>query len=661
MKQISYIIIATLMSISATSQVGKEDIHQKLISMGLDSSKLNNDQFSKQLIIAWTKADYESNKYNPYIILPINIWEVLFENQYNKSNEIIQKAQLAISYSTILIDLSKYEKAIPILENAYLSRKKISKSYYNVLLSNLESCYKSKNELSSAIRIRDELIENKLINNYWRIYKACGLTEAAIEDFNLFEERNYFDGNKNIIHPSYNNNLCRLYFQNNKIDSAIKYAEIGLYFVEKAIEDKSIQFLNKKEILLNWKALYIGFLGKCDFNKKYYQKAIPKLQYAINNGVIDIESNTLSMIYLSLCYLNLDNIKSYKIYSDSVRKRMNILDAEDVKRSYYSASYQYFTKINKSDSALHYLQLYTEFKDKVSKGVKQNQSILLLGQLEIQKRRTELIAKNINIIKIEKENTIARNQIWLLAIFIGVIVLILLLLSHFLLQSIKIKKIIDQKNEELNQNIVITNEEIKKNDFLLKELHHRVKNNLQLIYSLLNLQKRRLNDNGTKINLTAVQNRIHTMSLVHEFLYNSDNYEYINVAEYINTLSTHLKTIYKKEDNVEIKYAIEQEIELETERMIFLGLIINEIISNTFKFEIGNGNKIIIDINIQSINGIIEIRIKDNGPGFNKNLVREESLGLKLIGIMCAQLNATHDITVTNGVEHTIIFNFVKS
>ena len=264
-------------------------------------------------------------------------------------------------------------------------------------------------------------------------------------------------------------------------------------------------------------------------------------------------------------------------------------------------------------------------------------------------------------IKIEKENTIARNQIWLLAIFIGVIVLILLLLSHFLLQSIKIKKIIDQKNEELNQNIVITNEEIKKNDFLLKELHHRVKNNLQLIYSLLNLQKRRLNDNETKINLTAVQNRIHTMSLVHEFLYNSDNYEYINVAEYINTLSTHLKTIYKKEDNVEIKYAIEQEIELETERMIFLGLIINEIISNTFKFEIGNGNKIIIDINIQSINGIIEIRIKDNGPGFDKNLVREESLGLKLIGIMCAQLNATHDITVTNGVEHTIIFNFVKS
>ena len=151
------------------------------------------------------------------------------------------------------------------------------------------------------------------------------------------------------------------------------------------------------------------------------------------------------------------------------------------------------------------------------------------------------------------------------------------------------------------------------------------------------------------------------MSLVHEFLYNSENHEYINVNEYVKTLTNHLKSIYKKEENVIIHYNIEEDIELETERMIYLGLIINEIISNTFKFEIGNGNKIIIDINIQSINGIIEIRIKDNGPGFDKNLVREESLGLKLIGIMCAQLNATHDITVTNGVEHTIIFNFVKS
>ena len=216
----------------------------------------------------------------------------------------------------------------------------------------------------------------------------------------------------------------------------------------------------------------------------------------------------------------------------------------------------------------------------------------------------------------------------------------------------------EKSGNELNENIILTNQQVIKNDFLLKELHHRVKNNLQLIYSLLNLQKRRLVESEVKINLTAVQNRIHTMSLVHEFLYNSDNYEYINVLEYITTLTTHLKTIYKKENNVEMKYLIDEEIELESERMIYLGLIINEIISNTFKFH--KGNNIIIILSIQTINGMIEISIKDNGPGFDQDLIREESLGLKLTKIMCAQLNAEHEIISKNGVTHKIKFNFVK-
>ena len=658
MKQISYITLCIFMCITAASQSDSEIIQNKLVAMGLDSSKLNSVQFSKQLLNTWSKSNYEENKYNPYIILPIKIWEQLFEIQNNKIKEEPLAAEIAITYATILIDLSKYEKALPLLEKAYLSKKLLPKIVYKVLLNNLEVCYKSRNEISKAIIIRNELITEKLLKNYWRIYKACGLTDAAIEDFLLFEEKLYYDNNKLIIHPSYYNSLSRLYLQNNKIDSAKKYGELGLRNVEFALQDKSIRFINKNEILNNWKALYIGFLGKCDFNTKAYKNAIPKLKYAVNNGKIDIESNTLSMIYLSLCYLNLNDLKSYKLYSDSIKNIINTIDAEDVIRSYYSSCNSYYSKINKNDSAIKYLTLYTQYKDKLNAGIKQNQSILLLGQLEIKKRRDELNSKNINFKKIETENKIVKDQLWVLLIFISTIIIVLLLLIHFLLSNIKNKKLLNIKNKELGENIKITNEQIAKNDFLLKELHHRVKNNLQLIYSLLNLQKRRLVEPEVKINLTAVQNRIHTMSLVHEFLYNSDNYEYINVLEYITILTTHLKAIYKKENNVEFKYLIDEEIELESERMIYLGLIINEIISNTFKFH--KGNNIIIILSIQTINGMIEISIKDNGPGFDQDLIREESLGLKLTKIMCAQLNAEHEIISKNGVTHKIKFNFVK-
>ena len=657
MKQLSYIIITILIAISANGQIYSKDIQNKIFELGLDSSKQSNSLHTNQLITAWIKLERDENKYNPYIVLPIKIWETLFEKQYNEKNSPILKAQIGIHYSSILIDLSQYEKAIKILQLAYAERNKIAKNDFKILLNNLEQCYKSKNEIAKAILIRNELVENKLLSNYWRIYKACGLNEAALEDFNLFEVKEYYTGDKKILKPNYYNNLSRLFFTNKNIDSAIKYAEIGLVNIEEIMQDKSIKFLNKNEILINWKALYYGFLGKCDMSNKDYRKAIPKLKYALDNGKIDIESNTLSMIYLSLCYLNLNDLNKYKLYSDSVRYKINSIDAEDVIRSYYSASQQYYAKINKYDSAYRYLTLYAQYRDRMTKGIQQDQSILLLGQLEIQKRRSELISKNLNLIEIEKENKNAKNKIWILGIFIGIIILIAIIITHFLLQSIKNKKIISLKNNQLNENIKLINEQISKNDFLLKELHHRVKNNLQLMYSLLNLQKRRNNNLEIKSNLSTVQNRIQTMALVHEYLYNSGNFESVEAFKYIETLANHLKSIYKQENrNIGQIINIDISVQLPIEQIISLGLIINEIISNAYKYAFNDNNGTKLEITLAKINNLIILEISDDGPGFSKDQINENSLGLKLIEIMCTQLKAKLHSSCENGVSYNIEF-----
>ena len=657
MKQLYYILISIFIVVTANGQIDSKIYQNKLMELGLDTSKQNNPSFSNQLIDEWLKQGREENKYNPYIVLPISIWEHLFEKQYAQNNEPYLKARIAIQYSNILIDLSQYEKALAILKQAYPERKKLIKNEYKNLLNNLELCYNSKNEIAKAISIRNELIENKLLSNYWRIYKACGLREAAIEDYILFEEKTYFDVHKKIIKPNYYNNLSRLYFGINNTDSAIKYGELGLFYVNKALQDNTISFLNKKEILNNWKALYIGFLGKCDMTKKDYLKAIPKLKYAVDNGKIDVESNTLSMIYLSLCYLNLNDINKFKIYSDSVKIRIKTIDAEDVIRSYYSEMQEYYAKINKYDSAFKYLTLYSKYKDKISKGVQQNQSILLLGQLEIQKRRSELIDKNINLNKIEKENINARGQIWVLGISIAVFILISMIVTAYLLQNIRIKKIISQKNNELNNNIQLRNEQIEKNDFLLKELHHRVKNNLQLMYSLLNLQKRRNDNEKIKDNLSTVQNRIQTMALVHENLYNSGNFESVEASKYIETLANHLKSIYKQENrNILQNINIDTTIQLPIENIISLGLIINEILSNAYKYAFIENKGTTIDITLAKINNTIILEINDDGPGFSKTQVNENSLGLKLIDIMSAQLKAKIHSSTTDGVSYTIEF-----
>jgi len=657
MKKLLYIILLIFIASDVSSQKYEIAIHQKLNELGLETSKSQTNEYANQLINTWRKLGHEENKYNPYIVLPIKEWEKLFEKEYQNVADTNIKTRIAIHYSTILIDLSKYEKALTILKLAYPDRTNISKNEYKILLSNLEICYKSKNEITKAIEIRNELIANKLINNYWRIYKACGLGEAAIEDFTLFEEKKYFNGNEKIIHPSYYNNLCRLYFSNNKIDSAVKYGELGLLNVNKALEEESIQFIHKKEILNNWKALYYGFLGKCDMTKKDYPNAIIKLKYAIVNGKIDIESNTLSMIYLSLCYMHLNELGIYKIYSDSVKNIIKTIDAEDVIRSYYSASHQYYAKIKKYDSAFYYLSLYAQYREKMSKGVQQNQSILLLGQLEIEKRRLELNTSKLNLGK--SEITIKKiNSKNFSLTFILIIVLILTsALLYILYQNKKNRNLLRDKNRLLNYVLDINKSHIIKNESLLKELHHRVKNNLQLMYSLLNLQKRRNENIGIVNNLTTVQNRIHTMSLVHEYLYNSNEFEFININEYIQTLVSHLQNIYNKEKPIEIVYKIDSSIDIKLEKIVYLGLMLNEIVSNAFKyaFEEKGGNQLLIKID-NNISSIMVI-ISDNGPGLDISKKKINSLGHKLIDVMCLQLNGTHQIKNDAGLTHIIQFN----
>jgi two-component sensor histidine kinase len=391
-----------------------------------------------------------------------------------------------------------------------------------------------------------------------------------------------------------------------------------------------------------------------------YAEAIPLLLKDIAYSNENIGNKADKLIDLSICYLNVGKIPLMKKLIDSAAILIQKTEFKDIKNKLNKTKSAFFEITQKYDSALYYSKKYNEINDSMNSKIEKNQSILILTKFELEHRRNELKLKNLNLLKVISENENANVRIFQLSLLIGVTIVSLIFIFYFFRKNLKDKKIIKLKNEALSSNIIIVNKQTSKNEFLLKELHHRVKNNLQLIYSLLNLQKRRIDNIENKENLVAVQNRIHTMSLVHEFLYNSENYEFINVFEYVKTLSAYLITIYKKEGNVEIDYDIDEEIELETERMIYLGLIINEILSNTFKFELNNNKVLLIKISIQSIDGIIDITINDNGPGFIKENVKEGSLGLKLINIMCTQLEAVHDIKSDKGVTHKIKFSFVK-
>jgi two-component sensor histidine kinase len=210
----------------------------------------------------------------------------------------------------------------------------------------------------------------------------------------------------------------------------------------------------------------------------------------------------------------------------------------------------------------------------------------------------------------------------------------------------------------LTQNRIQLDLEHERNAVLLKELHHRVKNNLQVIYSLLNLQKRRTKNEESVDLILALQNRIQTIALVHNNLFQSDEMEFVQLDSYVRTLVEHLQQMYAQDEMrpVHIDFHIEDSIKLRFERIGTLGLIINEIVSNAFKYAfVGESTgKLMIDIQQKGLQ--VFVSIEDNGPGLVEEINQNSNLGMRLIRILSEQMGATYTLHQSQGIKHLLQF-----
>jgi two-component sensor histidine kinase len=211
----------------------------------------------------------------------------------------------------------------------------------------------------------------------------------------------------------------------------------------------------------------------------------------------------------------------------------------------------------------------------------------------------------------------------------------------------------------LDQNQIQLDLEHERNAVLLKELHHRVKNNLQVIYSLLNLQKRRTKNKESIDLILALQHRIQTIALVHNNLFQSDDIEYVALESYVRTLVMHLHQMYMQEETqlVDVQFVMHDSIQLRFERIGILGLIINEIVSNAFKYAFDGVEKGVLRVEIVLVSQQIEVMIQDNGGGSVEEINQKSNLGMRLIRILSEQLGAHYDLQQKGGIKHLITFN----
>lgn len=209
---------------------------------------------------------------------------------------------------------------------------------------------------------------------------------------------------------------------------------------------------------------------------------------------------------------------------------------------------------------------------------------------------------------------------------------------------------VNMLGEELKSSVV----SLREKEQLLKEIHHRVKNNLQIIYSLLNLQSGLITDEAHLEAMRDSRNRIKSMALVHEMLYSSSDLSSINLNAYVRSLIQHLSFTYAN-PRQDIKYHVEipQDVNLEIDRMIPLGLLVNEMISNSLKYAFPDRDgAITIGLTIGQEYYIFSV--SDNGVGLpeNFNTGKVESLGMQLIHMLAEQIDAGLEVVNKNGLTY---------
>lgn len=253
--------------------------------------------------------------------------------------------------------------------------------------------------------------------------------------------------------------------------------------------------------------------------------------------------------------------------------------------------------------------------------------------------------------EIETQKRLNKQQSIIIALAtVGLLVVIILAVMLFRSNQTKQKNLqlaIAQKAQIAKQS--------EERELLLKEIHHRVKNNLQIISNLLELQAMKSEGDASAVLLDG-QLRVQSMAMIHQKLYQQDNVAELDFKEYLTQMQGHWKSTFEAEKLATLALDCEN-IFLDIDTAIPLGLIINELITNAYKHAFKGIEQPAISISMRQINaGNYELKVQDNGVGFDKDLSKLKSLGMRLVQRLSKQISGDLTIESVQGALFTIQF-----
>lgn len=304
-------------------------------------------------------------------------------------------------------------------------------------------------------------------------------------------------------------------------------------------------------------------------------------------------------------------------------------------------------RIGDYSTALEFSKLKTTLRD----SLKNLKTLEQVNELAIEYETKE---KEQEIALLNSENQVQSLQINQQRSLLIIGVLGLLLVSAFLFYIFRLNKKLRISNESISK-------ALSEKNILLREIHHRVKNNLQVISSLLSLQSRQIKDKDIQQAIDEGRSRVSSMALIHQNLYQRDNLTGVSVGKYLETLIQELFDTYNiEEDRISLSMDI-QAMDLDVDTMVPLGLIINELVSNALKHGFPNNSKGMISVGLHESEGQLFLEVADTGIGIDESKFRaSKSFGNRLISAFSKKLKGELNISNDGGAKMSMIINNYK-
>jgi two-component system, sensor histidine kinase PdtaS len=422
-----------------------------------------------------------------------------------------------------------------------------------------------------------------------------------------------------------------------------------------------------KMLLSHYQGTAYMNLGRRDSAKKYTENSIQLADLLQNDAQAKL-TVTETYVWASRFYIEEGQIQKagYFLNKAMENSNNNVSIQTDIARNQYKID----SSAGKYEQALLNYQKYRVLDDSMDVIKKSKELQALRVQYDIAKKDKDLQLnlKDMQVLTTEsklqesraRQATTIRNVIIAGA---GMLLLLLgLLYNRYAIKQKKNLQLEENQREISAKNTALT-KLLNENEWLLREVHHRVKNNLQIVMSLLNSQTAYLQDESAQKAILESQHRVQTMSLIHQKLYKSKNVSSIYMPEYISDLVEYLKDSFKTRNSIRFDLEVES-IDLDVMHAVPVGLILNEIITNAIKYAFPEkpDARIVIKLLKTAADSLL-LYISDNGKGFpaDFNLDKDSSFGMILIKGLTEDLDGTVSIHSDNGITVQMEFKNISA